>query len=148
MITSTNGQIYLIALNTLDRLHIQFVPEAINVNSNARVSEIAIVGKNLPHHHWTSSTQSLPLKLDFYGEKQEVVDKVRWLQQLVFRDGQRRPAQPVMLILGDLFRGVVWVVKSVNVEYSIFDNDNNFMPKQAYVSLNLSRFGGVEWDNV
>lgn len=139
--TTTQGQIYLIALSSLERLDIQFVPDVLPITRTANIAEIAVVGRNTPQHHYTGGTEGIELKLDFFASeenRQDVRKKCNWLRSLCYSDGNKKPPEKVKLVWGDLFRDEEFVVRSVKVEYSLFNREFGFLPQQAYVNIALS----------
>lgn len=138
--TTTQGQLYFIALRSNERLEIQFTPESVTVNRNANYSDIAVVGRNIPQMHYVGGTETVSLKLDFFASQEnrrDVKNKCNWLKSLAYRDTSR-PPEKVKLVFGALFSDDVWVVKSVNVVYSLFNKVYDFLPQQAYVDITLA----------
>lgn len=151
--TTTEGRLYLIALGSLERLEIQFVPATIDVERNANYPEIAVVGRNTPQYHFTGGNESLPLKLDFFAaeeNREDVRKKCQWLKSLTYSDGFKKPPQKVKLVYGDLFKDEEWVVKSVKISYSMFSKPHGFLPQQAYVDivLGLDPSKNLTWNDI
>src|SRR5690606_14511421 len=88
--TTTEGRLYFIALTTLDRLDIQFVPDEINISRNPTIASIQVIGRNNPIYHYISGETTLNLQLDFHAmheNRQDVINKCRWLEHLAYADG-------------------------------------------------------------
>ena len=140
-ITTTGRRLYLTNLQNLERLEIQFVPKELNLTRSPTYGDIQIVGRNTPVPHYTGGNTSLSMELDFYSSKedrQDVVQKCKWLESLAYNDGYSSPPPNVRLTYGELFKnGEVWIVKSVGVRYTRFSSVNDFLPVQAFVSITL-----------
>jgi hypothetical protein len=122
--STTEGKIYLVELESpFESLEIQFVPEEIVMNRTANVVDFAVVGRNNPLHQYTGGDEKMSLKLDFYSDSErrdDVIKKTRWLESLAQNDAGRRPQTLVKVTL------------------SMFDSAHGYLPKQAYVDLQLS----------
>lgn len=139
--SATGGQLYIVGLKTLQKLEIQFVPSELNYVRNASIEEIAIVGRNHPHHQYTGGSTRLDFQLDFYSKeesREDVIKKCRWLESLTCNDGYQSPPERVRLVFGKLFRNEVWVVKKVTYKLNNFHKPGGFLPLQAYVDISLS----------
>lgn len=139
-IQATNSSLYFIALDTGERLEIQFVPPIIEGDRVADLGTMKIVGRNNPMYQNVGGEDTLAITLDFYADeesRQSVIHKVRWLKSLTYTDGGRQPAQRVALVWGDLYKNEKWVVARVRERLSNFDAGYGFLPKQAMVDLQL-----------
>lgn len=135
-----DGRLYIIALGSLERLEMQFVPLKLSLNRSADIEELKVVGRNNPIHHYTSGSDRLNFELDFYSiaeNRDDVITKVNWLQSLAYNDGYALPPERVKVVFGDVFRDEVWVVKSVQADLSLFNKNHAYLPQQAYVKLQL-----------
>jgi hypothetical protein len=138
--TTTQGQLYFIALRSGERLEVQFVPDTLTIARNANYADIAVVGRNVPQMHYVGGTETITLKLDFFASQEnrkDVKNKCNWLKSLAYRDATK-PPEKVKLVFGELFSDNVWVVKSVNISYSLFNKSYGFLPQQAYVDITLA----------
>lgn len=139
---TTNGNLFLISLDDFSRLEVQFVPLDISMGRTATLPEMAVVGRNHPDYQYTGGKDALSLDLDFHASeenKEDVITKVQWLTSLAASDGYDGPAPNVKLVWGSLFTNEVWLVQSVQTNLSLFDQANGYLPRQAYVKLNLVR---------
>lgn len=138
--TTTNGQLIIIDLTTLERLEIQFVPPTVSPSSSSTLGEVVVVGANLPSFHYVGGKRALPLRLDFHSDTDTVDDvkaKCNWLERLTQPSKQGR--KNVKVIFGSLFEDEKWVVSSVNIDYSLFDMPSGFLPRQAYATIKLQQ---------
>lgn len=138
--TTTDGKCYFVAVKSLEKLEIQFVPAELNFTRNTTTEAVQIVGRNNPLYHYTAGETLLSFELDFYAaeeSRQDVIRKCRWLEALAANDGFENPPEQVKLVFGDLFRDEVWIVKNVNYKISNFNKEFGFLPQQAYVTISL-----------
>lgn len=146
--STTDEQAYIVSLETRERLPIQYIPQQIDWERQAHEQAVNIVGRNIPYHHFTGGERSLPLKLDFFAVAQlrdDVLEKIRWLEALTYSQGIGTTSQRVKVIMGELFRDEVWVVKSVKPRIKQVER-RTFYPVQAEVDVLLeqeSRQGDV-----
>lgn len=142
MIDTTKNNLYFIALDTLEQLKIQFIPDELSISNRSNISDVVIIGQNTPEYHYISGGASkISFGVDFYGD--DVKRKVNWLRSLQLYDGDIRTPQKVKLIWGDLFKENEWVVLSVNAKYSLFSG-KDLQPTRASVELIL----GLDSDNL
>lgn len=138
---TTKGQCYIIALSTLERIAIQFTPNEIAPQRTANYAEIQVVARNNPLQHFVSGSDTMTFELDFFANKensQDVRERVNWLKALTRTQSRKQAPERIKLVFGDLFKDEVWIVNSVSPKFSLFDKENGFLPKQAYVSLALT----------
>lgn len=142
MSSTTGGSLYLTALETLERIEIQYVPKQLSMNRIANVAELMVIGRNNPLYHFSSGSKTLSLELDFHAEEQnreDVVRKTRWLEALAASDGFAGGQEKVRLTFGRLFKdNEVWTLKNCVVNLELFDPANGWLPRQAYVMLELA----------
>ena len=139
----TKGIAYLITLDGLEKVEIQYVPPTIAWNRRANDTDVAIVGRNLPKGHHTGGEKVLVLNLDFYSVKasrQDVIEKIMLLESWTYNEDFNEGVESIKLVFGKLFRGEVWRIKSVSPNITHFTNDN-FLPMQATVKVILSQAG-------
>lgn len=141
-VNTTNGKCYIVELRPpYQKLEIQFVPEEFNLSSTADEAKIQVVGRNNPLIHYTGGNDKLSLTLDFYSDEEnrkDVLTRVNWIKSLRMSDGSYGPKRNISLVFGDLFRKEIWSVSNVKVKLQHLDGDFNFMPRQAYVDLELT----------
>ena len=138
--STTEGQLYLIAVDTLDRLDIQFVPLKLDLTRRPSIANIQVIGRNTPIYHYLSGETLLDLELDFHAmeeNRKDVINKVRWLEHLTYNDGHKKLPQKVILVFGDLYNNDRWIVKSVKSTISQFNKQKGFLPQQATVKIQL-----------
>ena len=140
-LTTTENKLYIVELAPpFERLEIQFVPEGVSLSRTAEFAPLAVVGRNVPRRHFTGGESGLALQLDFYADsrrRDDVIQKVNWLESLTYADGGYGPARNVMLLWGDFLKNRIWVVKSIRANYSGFHSQFNMLPQQAIVDIQL-----------
>lgn len=138
--TTTENKLYLVALDTLERLPIQFVPTALNMQRQGSYPSLEVVGRTTPVYQFTGGRKSISLDLDFYSiveGREDVITKVQWLESLTHSNGPLAPPQRVLLVWGELFQGETWIASSVQTSLEQFSKLDEYLPIQAYVRLNL-----------
>jgi hypothetical protein len=141
MISTTKNELFLVALRSLEKLPIQFVPSSLELMSRASWPEIAVVGRNAPEFHYTGGREELQFTLTFYAEeesRQDVMRKINWIKALRYNQGSDQPPEKIKLIFGDVFRDERWILKEVNVNLSLFQKPNNWLPQMATARLTLA----------
>lgn len=149
-IQTTNQKLYIIDIEgdfdfskqkTYERLEIQFLPDMVQNNRKANITDLEVVGRNDPLHHFTGGSETLSFELDFYADttkKDDVIKKVRWLQSLAINDGNFGKASRVVILWGDFLKGKAkWVITEVNAKYTDFQPKYNFLPCQAFVTVSF-----------
>jgi len=139
--STTKGELYLIAEDTLEKMEIQFVPPEISYDTSPNISEIAIVGRNAPELQYIGNTTTVEMELDFHAndeDREDVISKVLWLQSLSMNDGNDRKAQRVKIVFGKLFKNKMWVVRAAPAKLSQFNPNKGWLPQQAYVKIRFT----------
>jgi hypothetical protein len=137
---------YLVNLITLEKLPIQFVPIEMQWAPESNWVVIPSVGRNNPFYHYTGSEQTLSFQLDWNAKaenRQDVIEACRWVENLSLADGYDAEPPPVRLIFGTVFENYTFIVERAPFSISLFDVQNNYMPKQAYQDIVLKRTTGV-----
>lgn len=138
---TTNNELILVELTPpFERLFLQFVPKKLEPSRSADYASVLPIGRNNPLLHYTGGDNSLPLTVDFYSDderREDVIQKVKWLESLAMNDGYESPAPKVKLIMGDVFQYEVWRVSSCKSTMEAFDQENNWLPMRASVKLQL-----------
>lgn len=137
--STTQGQLYLTALDSNEKLEIQFVPK-MRQDFAATYGEIQVVGRNNPINHYTGGDERLFLDLDFLSvdeSREDVIRKCNWLKSIAMNDGYSKPPEKVRVTFGKLFQREVWIIESINISYERFESASGFLPVQAYVALTL-----------
>lgn len=138
--TTTEGRLYFINVDTLEKLEIQFVPEELSDMRTADLAPVKIVARNIPKYHHIGGDRRVSLELDFHASEEnrrDVMRKVSWLKELTYNDKGKKPPANVKLVFGEMFKDEVWVVAAVVPRYSQFDKAYGFLPRQAYVRIDL-----------
>ena len=138
MATTTKGMIYLTALNSLEKLEVQYIPTSFSTNREANLGEVAVVGRNNPKHHYTGGSNGFTLELDFYSDqknREDVVAKCRLLESWSMNDGNK-PQELIRVTFGKFFKeNEVFRIASINVDYSLFSTANSMLPRIAKATV-------------
>jgi len=140
--STTYDQLYIVVLgeDKYTKIPIQFVPEFLTLNTQADLTEIKPILRNLPIYQYTGGKNQLSLELDIYAEREDrtdVIERCKQLESLRYSDGYTNPKQQIILVWGDLFNGEKWEVSGVNIKYSEFKQRQNSLPQRANVTLTL-----------
>lgn len=138
---TTNNEIYIVEVQPpFERLAFQFMPEGVSYSRTANIQSIDVVGRNNNLYQYTGGTDVLKFSLDFFSDEQnrkDVKRKVDWLKSLTMSDGGFGPARNVKIIMGDMFKNDVFIVREVDAVFSNFDNRFNYNPIRATVKLSF-----------
>lgn len=137
---TTEHLIYILELETGERLEIQFVPEVISNPRDANLTEIMVVSRNHPKLHYVNGKDTLTMTLQFYSDepsRQDVYRKIQWLKSLTMNNGFQGKYRNVSIVFGEMFKNDVWVIQSVRPNMSNFDSKNGFYPLRADVLINF-----------
>ena len=137
---TSDHQIYILELETGERLEAQFVPEVISAPRDANLTEIMVVARNHPKLHYVNGKDTLTMTLEFYSDepsRQDVFRKVQWLRSLTMNNGFQGKYRNVSLVFGEMYKNEIWVIQSVRPNLSNFDAENGFYPLRATVLLNF-----------
>lgn len=151
---TTEGRLWIIPEKEIEKkIEIQFTLPEISISRTSNIQTIQIVGRNNPLYQYTSGETSFPLTLDFYAQnadRRDVITTCRFLESLSANNGYKNPPQRIRLVYGALFRDEMWVIKSVKYRLSNFDKEYGYLPKQAYVDMDLvlDTQENATWDDI
>ena len=134
-------QLYLVELETEETLTFQYVPEKISLRSGTQLAEIMAVGRNLPIVMATGGEETLNLVMEFYAKdtlRQEAVKKANWLKSLRYGGSGQIVTPRLQLIWGQMFHHYIWTMKEVQIDYSLFQENNDYLPQIATCNIQLS----------
>ena len=138
---TTDDRIFLVETDApFERVAFQFMPEKMQWKRNAKLQNIAIVGRNNDLYQYTGGGDSLSFSIDFFSDqqdRQDVQSKCNFLKSLAMKDGGYGPARNVKIVMGSFLRTEVWLVKSVDVSYSNHDAQFNYLPIRATAKISL-----------
>jgi hypothetical protein len=137
---TTEHLIYILEVETGERLEVQFVPENVALSREANITEIMVVSRNNPLLHYVNGKNTLSTTLEFYSDepsRQDVYRKIRWLESLAMNDGYQGKIRTIQFLFGKMFDRDYWNLQSVRPVLSHFDAENGFYPLRATVQINL-----------
>ena len=141
--TTTEGKFFLIGLRTLERIEMQFVPKTLDIDRRANYADVAVVGHNDPHAHFTGGKTTIPLTLEFYADradKSDVKEKANLLLRFAHGDGNNAGPEMIRLVMGDLLTdNFKYIVTNVKVRYSHFQRHAGYLAQRAVVTMALQR---------
>ena len=140
--TSTEGKIYITALKSLEKLEVQFLPKEIQFGRKVEYGEVVIVGRNNPLYHFSGGSNDFSLELDFLATtetREDVIERVKWLESLTANDGFSKPPEKVKVTFGKLFKpNEVWLITEFSYKLSGFKSAYDFLPTQAIANVTFS----------
>lgn len=137
----SDGQLYLINMETLERLEFQYHQDELAIERQTNHAALAVMARNNPLRHYTGGDTTLRLTLDFYARQadlQDVKDRVNFVMRLAHNRGIGQPPPLVKLVWGELISDRTWVVQNPTPRFSIFDRTRGWLPRQAFVDLTLA----------
>lgn len=139
---TTDGKFYIVELYPpFNRLELQFMPENLTWSRNARLSNIAVVGRNNDLLQYTGGEDKLTFDIDFYSDEEnrrDVMRKVNFLKSLAMSDGGFGAARNFKIVMGKFFTTEVWSMNSVVSTYSNYHQLYDYLPVRASVKLTMT----------
>jgi len=141
MFNTTGNKILIVeTVPPFERLEFQFMPTELNWKRSAKLSPIAIVGRNNDKQQFTGGRDTLSFKLTFFSDEEnrkDVLRKTNFLRSLAMNDGRSGLVRNVKIVFGSFLRKEVWVVSNVDINYDNFNDQYAFLPVQAEVKIEL-----------
>ena len=134
---------YLVDVDTGERLEFQHNPNDIGDDKSTAYAAIRIPG--MSHHRYqyvSGEPRRIAFKIELF--KGPVKQKVHWLRSLLYPEHTgtmlKNAPHRVLFIFGDLYPGVLCVVRQVKARYfHMFDRDN-LLPQHAEVDVVLEEY--------
>ena len=134
---------YLVDVDTGERLEFQHPPNDIGDDKSTAYAAIRIPGMSHPRYQYVSGEpRRIAFKIELF--KGPVKQKVHWLRSLLYPEHTgtmlKNAPHRVLFIFGDLYPGVLCVVRQVKARYfHMFDRDN-LLPQHAEVDVVLEEY--------
>ena len=131
---------YIVDVVTRESLEFQYNPDEITDEKSTDFATIKVPGMSHPRYQYVAGeARKISFKVSFF--KGPVREKVSWLQSLLYPQHEktmlRNAPHKVLFFFGDLYPGVMCVVRQVRARYfHIFDRDS-LLPQHAEVDLTL-----------
>jgi len=125
---------------THERLEFQYNPDEIADEKSTDFAAIKVPGMSHPRYQYVAGeARRITFKVSFF--KGPVKEKVAWLQSLLYPKHEKtmlkNAPHKVLFFLGDLYPGVMCIVRQVRARYfNLFDSDS-LLPQHAEVDLTL-----------
>lgn len=137
LVTTT---VYLVDVVTRERLLFQHNPDEITDEKSADFAAIKVPGMSHPRYQYVAGeARRIAFKITFF--KGPVKEKVAWLQSLLYPEHEktmlRNAPHKVLFFFGDLYPGVLCIVKSVRVRYFHMFDGSSLLPQHAEVDMTL-----------
>jgi len=134
---------YLVDVDTGERLEFQHNPNDIGDDKSTAYAAIKIPGMSHPRYQYVAGEpRRIAFKIELF--KGPVKQKVHWLRSLLYPEHAgtmlKNAPRRVLFIFGDLYPGVLCVVRQVKARYfHMFDRDN-LLPQHAEVDVVLEEY--------
>jgi hypothetical protein len=131
---------YLVDVVTRESLEFQYNPDEITDEKSTDFATIKIPGMSHPRYQYVAGeARKIAFKLVFF--KGPVKQKVIWLQSLLYPQHEktmlRNAPHKVLFFLGDLYPGVLCIVRQVRTRYFHMFDSENLLPQHAEVDMML-----------
>ena len=134
---------YLVDVDTGERLEFQHNPNDIGDRKSTAYAAIKIPGMSHPRYQYVSGEpRRIAFKIELF--KGPVKQKVHWLRSLLYPEHAgtmlKNAPHRVLFIFGDLYPGVLCVVRKVKARYFHMFDRNNLLPQHAEVDIVLEEY--------
>ena len=130
----------LVDVVTRERLEFQYNPDEITDEKSTDFATIKVPGMSHPRYQYVAGeARRIAFKITFF--KGPVREKAAWLQSLLYPEHAktmlRNAPHKVLFFFGDLYPGVLCIVRQVRVRYFHMFDGSNLLPQHAEVDLTL-----------
>ncbi len=134
---------YLVDYDNRERLEFQYNPNEIVDDKSTDYAAIKIPGMSHPRYQFVAGEpRKINFKVVFF--KGDVKKKVHWLRSLLYPEHAgtmlKNAPHRVLFFFGDLYPGVLCIVKSVRARYFHLFGQDDLMPERAEVDLQLEEY--------
>jgi hypothetical protein len=136
------GKLYIIDLDTGEKLGLQGIPLKIPYNPESTFASIKPYGRNNPKLHYVGSEDTLTLELSWWAtdeDKMDVILKCKWLESMTKSDGFKGRPHYAHLMFGGMYREAKWVIISAPYEIGLFDELKQMRPDHATQQVTMKR---------
>ena len=144
---------YLVDADGGGRLEFQYNPSEIVDEKATLWAAVRIPGMSHPRYQYVSGEpRKIVFKLEFF--KGDVKAHVAWLQSLLYPEHAetmlKTPPHRVVFIFGELFPGILCVVRQAKARFFGLFEPGSLLPQQAEVEVVLEEFAqeSVAWSEV
>ncbi len=125
---------------TREKLEFQHNPDEITDEKSTDFATIKVPGMSHPRYQYVAGeARRITFKVTFF--KGPVKEKVTWLQSLLYPEHAktilRNAPHKVLFFFGDLYPGVLCIVRQVRVRYFHMFDSSSLLPQHAEVDLTL-----------
>lgn len=140
----SNGHgIYIIDLDTNDRLGLMGIPKELEMNTESSWATIKPFGNNNPNYHYTGSEDTLELEISWWAtdeNRYSVLEQCKWLEAMSKRDGDLGRPHLARLLWGTLFTKATWLVVQAPYKMMDFNLEKGLRPQCATQKVTLKRY--------
>lgn len=133
------------------KIEFQYIPEKINRDDSPKYAQFDVIGRSHPLYQFVSGGErKVSFELGFHWEQnaQEVEQKISWLRSITYPDlgggsDIKKAPHPVILLVGELFKDTIFILKSIKTEYHTLFDQASGLPCYAKASLELAEYQTV-----
>lgn len=134
---------YLVDVDTGERLEFQYNPSNISDEKSTTYAAIKIPGMSHPRYQYVAGEpRRITFKIELF--KGAVKQKVDWLRSLQYPEHSgtmlKNAPHKVLFIFGDLYPGIICIVRQVKARFFNLFDQTNLLPQQAEVDLVLEEY--------
>jgi hypothetical protein len=140
---STGHGIYIIDLDTRDKLGLMGIPKELEISSESTWATIKVFGKNTANYHFTGAEDTLELEISWWAEDEnryQVMEQCKWLETASKRDGDLGRPHLVRLLWGTLFSKTTWIITNAPYKWMDFNQEKGLRPQCATQRVTLKRY--------
>lgn len=127
----------------VQRLAFQYLPKVITQNRAVNLVTVNPVGKSLPSYHGTGGELTMDLELSWTPiteDRADLMRKLKWLEARTYFNVNRNPLHRLQVVFGDMINIQLWVIKSLTIDYSIFQLNRGNLPNLAIAKITLGQW--------
>ncbi len=131
-------KVYIVEVDTLEQLEVQYMPNELTDSSNAELNAIKTIARNQPFQGYSGVENTITFSLDFYSQqndRKDVLQKTRWLKSMTFGESFNGKPSRLRIVWGEFLNDFTFVLDSVNIKYSNMMKYHEGLPCQAMVDL-------------
>ncbi len=135
-----NDGLYIVNMDTGEKLSILFSPMEINWDAKSTLVAIPTMGRNNPFYHYTGAEDKIEFELDWYAMDRARVSAINSCNKLKSwsrNSGYNKRIPRIKLIFGTLFSNHVFLIEDAPYTMSLFQKTHGMMPAQCMQSISL-----------
>lgn len=147
MITSRG--IWIVNLDTNERLPIQMIPTEVRNEPEANWRAISSMGRNNPFYHYTGAEDTITFEVSWYTmteDRLDVIGACKKLEAWSKSDGGKKGAPDIRIVWGKMFSDAIFKLVSASYQTKLPSRPHDLMPTLAYQNLTFKRISATNRD--